>query len=71
MPEYMLLVYEEEVDRDGQVERERDLPVLMQMHRSLREAGLLGTGGPCGRSRPPRRSASATGRPRSPMARSP
>jgi hypothetical protein len=43
MPEYMLLVYEEEVDRDGQVERERDLPVLMQMHRSLREAGLLGT----------------------------
>ena len=43
MPQYMLLVYEEEVDRDGQVERERDLPVLMQMHRSLREAGLLGT----------------------------
>ena len=43
MPEYMLLVYEEEVDRAGEVERERDLPLLMELHRSLREAGLLGT----------------------------
>jgi hypothetical protein len=42
MPEYMLLVYEEEVDAAKQAEREQELPALTELHRSLREAGLLG-----------------------------
>jgi hypothetical protein len=41
MSQYMLLVYEEEVDPDVQAERERELPVFVALHRSLREAGLL------------------------------
>src|SRR5215213_2515778 len=41
MSEYMLLVYEEQVDEAGQAERERTLPLFVQLHRSLREAGLL------------------------------
>jgi hypothetical protein len=41
MPEYMLLVYEEEVDRADQAEREKQLPMMVELHRSLREAGLL------------------------------
>ena len=41
MSHYMLLVYEEEVDPAVQAERERELPVFVEMHRSLREAGLL------------------------------
>jgi hypothetical protein len=41
MSQYMLLVYEEEVDPAVQAERERQLPVFVQLHRSLREAGLL------------------------------
>ena len=41
MPEYMLLVYEEEVDPAVQAERERELPVFVELHRSLREEGLL------------------------------
>ena len=41
MPEYMLLVYEEEVDPAVQAERERELPMFVELHRSLREAGLL------------------------------
>src|SRR5215216_7197031 len=41
MSQYMLLVYEEEVDRAEQAERERQLPMLLELHRSLREAGLL------------------------------
>ena len=41
MSEYMLLVYEEEVDAAGQGERERKLPLFVELHRSLREAGLL------------------------------
>ena len=41
MSQYMLLVYEEEVDPAVQAERERELPVFVEMHRSLREAGLL------------------------------
>jgi hypothetical protein len=41
MSRYMLLVYEEEVDRAEQAERERQLPLLVELHRSLREAGLL------------------------------
>jgi hypothetical protein len=41
MPQYMLLVYEEEVDAAAQAERERQLPMMLELHRSLREAGLL------------------------------
>jgi hypothetical protein len=41
MSQYMLLVYEAEVDERGQAEREKVLPVLMELHDSLREAGLL------------------------------
>jgi hypothetical protein len=41
MSQYMMLVYEEEVDPAVQAERERQLPVFVEMHRSLREAGLL------------------------------
>jgi hypothetical protein len=42
MAEYMLLVYEEELEPAEQAERERQLPALVELHRSLREAGLLG-----------------------------
>jgi hypothetical protein len=41
MSQYMLLVYEEEVDPAVQDERERELPLFLELHRSLREAGLL------------------------------
>jgi hypothetical protein len=41
MPQYMMLVYEEEVDPAVQAERERRLPLFTEFHRSLRDAGLL------------------------------
>ena len=41
MSQYMLLVYEEELDPDGQAEREKVTPTLVELHASLREAGLL------------------------------
>jgi hypothetical protein len=41
MSQYMLLVYEEEVDPAVQAERERQLPIWLEFHRSLRDAGLL------------------------------
>ena len=42
MSQYMLLVYEEEeVDPAVQAEREQQLPLFAELHRSLREAGLL------------------------------
>jgi hypothetical protein len=41
MSQYMLLVYEEEADAAVQAERERRLPVFAELHRSLRDAGLL------------------------------
>jgi hypothetical protein len=41
MPRYLLAVYEEEVDAAAQAERERHIPMLMELHRSLREEGLL------------------------------
>ena len=41
MSQYMLLVYQEEVDAAEQAERERQMPMFVQLHRSLREAGLL------------------------------
>ena len=41
MAQYMLLIYEEEAEPAVQAERERQLPVFVELHRSLREAGLL------------------------------
>jgi hypothetical protein len=42
MSQYMLLVYEEEVDPAVQAEREKGVtPMLVELHASLREAGLL------------------------------
>lgn len=41
MAQYMLLVYHEEVDEAEQAEREREMPLFVELHRSLREAGLL------------------------------
>jgi hypothetical protein len=41
MSQYMLLVYEEEVDPAEQAEREKVTPMLVALHASLREAGLL------------------------------
>jgi hypothetical protein len=41
MAQYMLLVYEEEVDPAEQGEREKVTPMLVELHASLREAGLL------------------------------
>jgi hypothetical protein len=41
MSQYMLLVYEEEVDLAEQAEREQGLPMLVELHAGLREAGLL------------------------------
>ena len=41
MSQYMLLVYEEEVDAAAQAEREKELPMMLELHAGLREAGLL------------------------------
>ena len=41
MSQYMLLVYEEEVDPAEQAEREKVTPMLVELNASLREAGLL------------------------------
>jgi hypothetical protein len=41
MAQYMLLVYQEEVDPAEQAEREQEMPLFVELHRSLREAGLL------------------------------
>jgi hypothetical protein len=41
MSQYMLMVYEEEVDPAEQAEREQITPMLLELHASLREAGLL------------------------------
>jgi hypothetical protein len=41
MSQYMLLVYQEEADPAVQAEREREMPVFVELHRSLRETGLL------------------------------
>jgi hypothetical protein len=41
MPQYMLLVYQEEVEPTEQAEREREMPMFVEFFRSLREAGLL------------------------------
>jgi hypothetical protein len=41
MPQYMLLVYHEEVEAAEQAERENVTPLLAELHAGLREAGLL------------------------------
>jgi hypothetical protein len=41
MSQYMLLVYQEDVDPAEQAEREKEMPLFVELHRSLREAGLL------------------------------
>jgi hypothetical protein len=41
MSQYMLLVYEEEVDPAVQAEREQVTPALVELHAGLRDAGLL------------------------------
>jgi hypothetical protein len=41
MAHYMLLVYTEKVGPAEQAEREREMPIFVELHRSLREAGLL------------------------------
>ena len=41
MAQYMLLVYQEEVDAAEQAEREKVTPMLAELHAGLREAGLL------------------------------
>jgi hypothetical protein len=43
MAQYMLLVYEQEVDPAEQAEREKVTPMLLELHAGLREAGLLGS----------------------------
>jgi hypothetical protein len=41
MSQYMLLVYEQEVSSAEQAEREKEVPLLLELHAGLREAGLL------------------------------
>jgi hypothetical protein len=41
MAQYMLLVYEEEVDPAEQAEREQVTPLLAELHAGLRDAGVL------------------------------
>jgi hypothetical protein len=41
MSQYMLLVYEEELDPAEQAEREKELPKMLELHARLREAGVL------------------------------
>jgi hypothetical protein len=70
MSQYMLLVYEEELDQARQAERGRELPMLVELHASLREAGCWLASRVCARLRARRRSACAMARRRSPTARS-
>jgi hypothetical protein len=41
MPNYMLLLYAPEVGPDEQAEREKELPLWVELNDSLEEAGLL------------------------------
>jgi hypothetical protein len=41
MSQYMLLCYQGDLDPAEQAEHEVELPLLLEFHRSLREAGLL------------------------------
>jgi hypothetical protein len=42
MPEYLVLLYAPEVGPDEQAERERELPLWLELNESLEQAGLLG-----------------------------
>jgi hypothetical protein len=46
MPNYMLLLYSEEVDEVGRAERWSEMPEWLKVTESLREAGLLVANGP-------------------------
>ena len=70
MSQYMLLLHAETVDEAEQAAREAELPLFAELHKSLREAGLLVGSSRCARSRARPRSACATTRPRSSTARS-
>lgn len=41
MSRYMLLVYQQEVEEAEQAHREATMPMLVELHRGLREAGVL------------------------------
>jgi hypothetical protein len=41
MAQYLLQVYQPEADAEEQAEREAELPLFLELNRSLREAGLL------------------------------
>jgi hypothetical protein len=41
MAQFMLLVYQEEAGEAEQAEREAKLPLFLELHRGLRDAGLL------------------------------
>jgi hypothetical protein len=41
MSQYMLLIYEQEVDEAERAARREQLPLFVELHRSLRDAGLL------------------------------
>src|SRR5919108_1742350 len=41
MPQYMLLLYATEVEGEELAEREAEMPVWLELNRSLEEAGLL------------------------------
>jgi hypothetical protein len=41
MAQYVMLIYHEEGDADDQAERERTLPAVVEMNRTLREQGML------------------------------
>jgi hypothetical protein len=45
MPNYILLLRAEEADEAEQAERDAEIPVWIELHDSLREAGLLVTSG--------------------------
>ena len=69
MSQYLLLVYEEEVEPAEQDER-KELPLMLELHDSLREAGLLVSVQRLHSTETRRRSASATERRRSSTVRS-
>ena len=67
MSQYMMLVYEQEVDPELQAEREQTLPLLLELHDSLREAGCWCPYSVCTRQRVRLQSADAVRRRRSSM----
>ena len=45
MSQYMLLLYATEVEGEELVEREAEIPIFLELNRSLEEAGLLAASG--------------------------